>query len=64
MTMGPKLLMKRALYQIRHRLAQKAQYPLADVVHARVATFVDNKKFLYWLYPDTPRPVQIGGQGS
>lgn len=64
MTMGPKLLMKQALYQIRHRLAQKAQYPLAKVVRTSAATFVDRMNFLYWLYPDTPRPVLIGGQGS
>ena len=64
MTMGPKLLMKSALYQIRHRLAQKAQYPLADIVHANAVAFIDPKNFLYWLYPDTPQPVLIGGQGS
>lgn len=64
MTMGPKLLMKRALYQIRHRLAQKAQYPLADAMHLSSVASRFRENFLYWLYTDTPRPVLIGGQGS
>ena len=64
MTMDPKPLIKSALYQIGHRLAQKAQSRRSDRDRALLRTGRRQYKFLYWLYSNTPWPCPTGGQGS
>ena len=61
MTMDPNLLMKHALYQFRHSIAQKAQRHLTRPARLPTETPSCYTNFLYWLYPDKPHPCLIGG---
>ena len=63
-TMDPKPLMTRALYQISHSLAQMAQSRRSDLHRALTGADHTTLKFLYWLYPVTPWRCLSGGQGS